>query len=53
MGSKDQYMSGRVVFLEDMLCMDMMPQLPQSLLARHATAGLCHAACAADQKENV
>lgn len=46
-------MSGQVVFSEDMLCMDMMPQLQQNLLARHAIAGLCRAACAVDQKENV
>lgn len=46
-------MLGQVVFSEDMLCMDMMPQLQQSLPARHATAGLCHAAYAVDQKENV
>lgn len=53
MGSKDQYMLGLVVFSEDMLCMDMMPQLPQNLLARHVTAGRSHSACVVDQIENV
>lgn len=53
MGSKDQYMLGLVVFLEDMLCMVMMPQLQQNLLARHVTAGQSHAACVVDRKENV
>jgi hypothetical protein len=53
MGSKDQYMLGLVMFSEDMLCMVMMPQLQQNLLARHVTAGQSHAACVVDRKENV
>jgi hypothetical protein len=46
-------MLGLVVFSEDMLCMVMMPQLQQNLLARHVTAGQSHVACVVDQKENV
>lgn len=53
MGSKDQYMLELGVFLEDKLCMAMMPQLQQNLQARHATAALSGAACAVDQKEKV